>query len=136
MNESSHRPTREAVFTETMQIAIVVRDLEATIKKYVDDYGIGPWERHELAPENATGLRVYGQPVALWRVAGASAMVGNVMWELIQPLDEQGVFARFLAEKSESVHHIALATPAFDDVVAEQIQRGNTLPVSGTFSGV
>jgi methylmalonyl-CoA/ethylmalonyl-CoA epimerase len=63
-------------------------------------------------------------------------MVGNVMWELIQPLDEQGVFARFLAEKGEGVHHIALATTNFDDLVAEQIQRGNTLPLSGSFSGV
>jgi hypothetical protein len=63
-------------------------------------------------------------------------MVGKVSWELIQPLDGQGVFARFLAEKGEGVHHIALATPNFDDAVAEQIQRGNTLPLSGTFSGV
>jgi methylmalonyl-CoA/ethylmalonyl-CoA epimerase len=35
---------REPVFTETMQLGIVVRDLEATIQKYEDDYGIGPWE--------------------------------------------------------------------------------------------
>lgn len=62
-------------------------------------------------------------------------MVGNVMWELIQPLDELGIFARFLAEKGEGVHHIALATPNFDDVVAEQIQRGNALPLDGSFSG-
>ncbi len=63
-------------------------------------------------------------------------MVGNVMWELIQPLDELSDFARFLAEKGEGVHHIAVATPNFDDVVAEQIQHGNTLPLSGSFSGV
>ena len=48
-----------------MQIGIVVRDLDATIQKYVDEYGVGPWERHELTPANATDLRVYGQPVAL-----------------------------------------------------------------------
>ncbi len=136
MNTSRYRPTREAVFTETMQIGIVVRDLDATIKKYVDEYGIGPWERHELTPENATDLRVYGQPVALWRVAVASTMVGQVMWELIEPLDEESVFARFLAEKGEGVHHIAVATPRFDDAVAAQAERGNTLVLSGTFSGV
>ena len=38
--------------------------------------------------------------------------------------------------RPRGVHHIALATPNFDDVVAEQIQRGNTLPLSGSFSGV
>jgi len=30
-DKSRYRPTREAVFTETMQIGIVVRDLDATI---------------------------------------------------------------------------------------------------------
>jgi hypothetical protein len=35
---------REPVFTETKQIALVVRDLEATMRTYVHEYGIGPWE--------------------------------------------------------------------------------------------
>ena len=34
------------VFTETMQLGIVVRDLDAAIRRYVDDYGIGPWQVH------------------------------------------------------------------------------------------
>jgi methylmalonyl-CoA/ethylmalonyl-CoA epimerase len=130
-------PKREPVFTETMQIGIVVRDLDATIQKYVDEYGIGPWQRHEqLTPENATDLRVYGQPVAPWRVAAASAMVGHVMWELIEPLDDESIFARFLAEKGEGVHHIAVATPNYDEAVAAQAKRGNTLVLSGSFSGI
>lgn len=135
VNETRYRPTSGPVFTETMQIGIVVRDLEATIARYVEDYGIGPWERHELNAENAKYLRVYGQPVELWRVAVASTMVGQVMWELIEPLDETSVFARFLAEKGEGVHHIAVATPRFDDAVAAQADRGNDLVLSGTFSG-
>ena len=100
-----------------------------------DDYGIGPWQLFEVTPENAPDLYHDGQPVK-GSTRAAATMVGNVMWELIQPLDGQGVFARFLAEKGEGVHHIALATLNFDDAVAAQIQRGNTLPLSGTFSGV
>ncbi len=38
----SDRPMREPVFNETLQLGIVVRDLEATMRSYVDDYGIGP----------------------------------------------------------------------------------------------
>jgi methylmalonyl-CoA/ethylmalonyl-CoA epimerase len=134
-NESAYRPTPEPVFTETMQIGIVVRDLDATLRRYADDYGIGPWQLFEVTPENAPDLRHDGQPVK-GSTRAAVTMVGNVMWELIQPLYEQGIFARFLAEKGEGVHHIAVATPNFDDVVAEQIRRGNTLPLSGSFSGV
>jgi methylmalonyl-CoA/ethylmalonyl-CoA epimerase len=76
-----------------------------------------------------------GEPVERsWRLA--AAMVGQVMWELIEPLDDKSVYARFLAEKGEGVHHIAVATPNFDDAVAAQARRGRKIVLSGTFSGV
>jgi methylmalonyl-CoA/ethylmalonyl-CoA epimerase len=59
-----------------------------------------------------------------------------VQWELIQPLDEESVYARFLAEKGEGVHHIAVATPSFDEAVAAQSEKGKNLVLSGEFSGI
>jgi hypothetical protein len=50
---------REPVFTETLQLGVVVRDLEATMRRYVDDYGIGPWEVYEFNAGNAEGSREY-----------------------------------------------------------------------------
>jgi glyoxalase/bleomycin resistance protein/dioxygenase superfamily protein len=58
------------------------------------------------------------------------------MWELIQPLDDNGLFARFLAERGGGVHHIAAATPDFRRTLQEQAARGNEPILSGTFSGV
>jgi methylmalonyl-CoA/ethylmalonyl-CoA epimerase len=90
--------------------------------RYVDDYGIGPWEVYELDAGKAEEFREYGQPVERsWRLA--VAMVGHVQWELIEPLDDESVYARFLAEKGESVHYVAVATPDFDETVA-QADRG------------
>src|SRR6266511_3983843 len=101
---------REPVFTETMQIGIVVRDLAATMQRYVDDYGIGPWDIVEFHPEDSPDLHEHGKPVGRsWRLA--STMIGRVQWELIEPLYDESVYARFLAEK------------------------GNELVLSGTFSG-
>jgi methylmalonyl-CoA/ethylmalonyl-CoA epimerase len=134
-SDAAYQPTREPVFTGTMQIGIVVRDLDATLRRYVDDYGIGPWETFEITPESAPGLRDDGQPLR-GSTRAAVTMVGTVMWEVIQPLDDEGIFARFLAEKGEGVHHIAVATPHFDDVVAAHVDRGTTLPLSGTVSGI
>jgi len=108
---------REPVFTETMQIGIVVRDLAATMQRYVDDYGIGPWDIVEFHPEDAPDLHEHGKPVGRsWRLA--STMIGRVQWELIEPLDDESVYARFLAEKGEGVHHIAVASSCFDEAVA------------------
>lgn len=35
-----------------MQIGIVVRDLDAMMRGYTDDYGVGPWEIHQFKREN------------------------------------------------------------------------------------
>ena len=70
------------------------------------------------------------------RVESAVAMVGNVMWELTEPLDDLTLFARFLAEKGEGIHHIAVATPNFEEVVAEHTKDGTVLPLSGSLAGI
>ena len=62
-------------------------------------------------------------------------MVGRVMWELIEPLDEDGIYARFLAEKGEGVHHVAVATPDFDETVA-WAQRKDGVMLSCKHSGI
>ncbi len=134
-HEAMYRPTREPAFTETMQIGIIVHDLDATLRRYADEYGIGPWEVFEVTPENAPDLRHDGQPIK-GATRSAVTMVGNVMWEVFQLLDEHGIFARFLAEKGEGVHHIAVSTPNYDGLVADQLQRGRTLPLSGSFTGI
>ena len=55
---------REPAFTETLQIGIVVRDLDATMRSYVDNYGIGPWDIYEFNPGNLKDFHEYGQPGA------------------------------------------------------------------------
>jgi methylmalonyl-CoA/ethylmalonyl-CoA epimerase len=124
----------EPSFTETVQIGIVVRDLEATMRRYVDEYGIGPWEIHEFQAGKAEDLHEHGRPVERsWRLA--TTMVGEVQWELIEPRDEESDYARFLAEKGEGVHHIAVAPRNYDRALAEEATRGREALLAGTFSG-
>ncbi|MEJ7901978.1 MAG: hypothetical protein WKF63_09015, partial [Thermomicrobiales bacterium] len=61
--ENTSPAGRAPAFTETMQIGFVVRDLDATLRRYVDDYGIGPWGIFEITPENAPGLNHDGEPI-------------------------------------------------------------------------
>ncbi len=122
-----------------MQIGIVVRDLDAAVRRYVDDYGIGPWGVHLFKPGDVKAWREHGQPIEpSTRIA--AAMVGRVQWELIQPLDDKSIYAQFLAEKGEGVHHIAVAAANFDELLAAEAKRGNALvldcELSGQFSGI
>jgi methylmalonyl-CoA/ethylmalonyl-CoA epimerase len=80
-----------------MQIGIVVRDLDATMRRYVDSYGIGPWQVHQFKPGDVKDWREHGLP-AEPSTRIAVTMVGRVQWELIAPLDDKCGCARFLAE--------------------------------------
>jgi Glyoxalase/Bleomycin resistance protein/Dioxygenase superfamily len=129
------RPMREPSFTETMQLGIVVRDLEATVRRYEDDYGISPWRFDRIDLGAANDRREYGRPVERSNRI-AIAMVGRVMWELIEPLDEDGIYVRFLAEKGEVVHHVAVAaTLDFDETFA-RAERKDGMMLSCKHSGI
>ena len=125
---------REPVFDGTVQLRIVVRDLEATVRRYEDDYGIGPWQFQQIDLGEEHNYREYGRPAERSNRV-AIAKVGRVMWELIEPLDEDGIWARFLAEKGEGVHHVAVAAPDFDEAVA-RAEREDGVMLRCEHSGV
>src|SRR3712207_165021 len=52
---------REPVFDGTVQIGIVVRDVEATVRRYEDDYGIGPWQFQQIDLGEGHSYREYGE---------------------------------------------------------------------------
>ncbi|NGO55614.1 VOC family protein [Allomesorhizobium camelthorni] len=127
-------PSSKPLFTETMQIGMVVRDLDATVRAY-ESFGVGPWERFEIPPEYGTDVTIEGKPSSL-HTRVACANIGSVQWELIQPLDPQSIYGRFLAEKGEGVHHIAVRTLNFAEMVAREAALGRGLLLRGTFSGI
>jgi methylmalonyl-CoA/ethylmalonyl-CoA epimerase len=95
---------RDPLFTDTMQISIVVRDLDATLTTYVEEYGIGPREIYEFNPDTVSDMV---PEETAYRIA--VTMIGSVQWELVQPLDDRSVYAEFLRTKGEGVHHVAVA---------------------------
>ncbi len=103
------------------------------MRRYVDDYGVGPSEVYEFDAGKAGDFREYGQPVERsWRLAVAT--VGQVQWELIEPLDDESLYARFLAEKGEGVHHVAVANRTSTRPFAQATRRNGVI-LSGAFAG-
>lgn len=125
-------PTPGLAFHETMQIGHR-RARRPHVPRRLWDWRVANnGNRFRKHPERAP----YGQPVE-WKSKIATTIFGT-MWELIQPLDKDDLFGRFLAERGGvgGVHHIAVITPDFRRVVQEQAARGNEPILSGTFSGV
>ena len=105
------------------------------MRTYVEDYGIGPWDVYEFNPDTVRDMHEDGQPVERsWRLA--LAQVGQMQWELIQPLDEESIYARFLAANGEGVHHVGVAVPSFDATIETLRERGRDVVFGGEYKGV
>jgi catechol 2,3-dioxygenase-like lactoylglutathione lyase family enzyme len=126
---------REPVFTETLQVCVVVPDIEEAMRTYVERFGIGPWDVYEFNPDTVSGMHEAGEPVERsWRLALST--VGGVQWELIQPLDEDSIYGQFLAEKGGGVHHVGVAVPDYEGTIAELEGQGHEVIFGGTYNGI
>lgn len=85
-------------------IGIAVFDLEESTEKYVA----------AMAAEILEEEKVEAQGVIV-----RFLKVGDCIYELLQPLDNESAVARFLAKRGEGVHHVAFRT---DDIKAEYIR--------------
>ena len=127
---------REPVFTETLQISIVVPDLEQAMRTYVDEYGIGPWEIYEFNPGTMTEMLGEGGAPTEFRFRIAVTMVGSVQWELVQPLEDRGIFADFLREHGEGLHHVAVGGRPYAETLAAMEANGRRMLQGGVYNGV
>jgi methylmalonyl-CoA/ethylmalonyl-CoA epimerase len=92
---------------EISQIAVVCRDLPATMETYTKLLGWGPWHvyRHEAPRLHDTVVR--GEAVD-YTMLGAETQVGSVGFELLQPLEGPSIYKEWLAEHGEGLHHFAV----------------------------
>jgi len=127
--------TDKPLFKKIMQVGLVVKDVDASVRKQWDEFGIGPWSIYTFDPSTVKNLTVRGKPVEhAMRVA--IAMVGDLMWELIQPLDDKSIYAEFLQEHGEGIHHILFEVGDFHRAEASFKERGHELCQGGQMGGI
>src|SRR5262245_52866182 len=51
---------KRRLFTKVVQVAMVVNDVEASVRRYWDDLGIGPWKLYTLGPANTSNMTFHG----------------------------------------------------------------------------
>jgi methylmalonyl-CoA/ethylmalonyl-CoA epimerase len=68
--------------------------------------GIGPWRVYTFSPETVSEQTYMGEPAA-YRIRVCFAEIGNMVYEIMQPLDGPTIFREFLDVHGEGIHHIA-----------------------------
>jgi methylmalonyl-CoA/ethylmalonyl-CoA epimerase len=96
------------------QIAVVVRDLEKTMAQYTKLLGWGPWNVYRHEPPRLHDTVVRGQRVD-YTMLGAETHVGDVGFELLEPLTGPSIYSEWLEEHGEGLHHVAVMLHDFDE---------------------
>jgi methylmalonyl-CoA/ethylmalonyl-CoA epimerase len=97
--------TEPRLLQRIAQIGLVVRSVEHTAERYWNAFGIGPWRFKTLDPSSVEDMKVRGLRVDHAMRIGI-AMIGEVEWELIEPLDDKSIYAEHLRIHGEGLHHI------------------------------
>jgi methylmalonyl-CoA/ethylmalonyl-CoA epimerase len=89
------------------QIAVVVYDLEKSMKAYHDLLGWGPWNVYEHVPPALHHTHLRGTPTK-YSMLGAETNVEGMGFEIIQPLEGPSIYKEWLDKYGEGFHHIAV----------------------------
>jgi methylmalonyl-CoA/ethylmalonyl-CoA epimerase len=96
------------------QIAVVTHDLQGTMEIYTKLLGWGPWNVYRHEPPRLHDTEVRGEPVA-YTMLGAETHVGDMGFELLQPLEGPSIYKEWLDVHGEGLHHVAVMLHDFDE---------------------
>lgn len=135
MTEHNTAPSPKEMFSNFVQIGVVVADLDQVIRNLNDIFNIGPFRIIDWPPEGRPDIQkvYYGEP-GNFTARMAFTELGPVELELIQPIDGKSIWADFLREHGGGIHHIRFnvndVTPV-QDYLAE-----NGIPSAQSGSGI
>lgn len=118
-----------------VEIAIVTGDHQRTMEG-LTRLGIGPWRVYTFSPETVTEQTYMGVP-SDFTLKVCFAQSGDMVWELMEPVAGDTIFADFLAAHGEGIHHVAYDCndAPWDDRLAEFERRGFRIVQSGAWMG-
>lgn len=121
-----------AKYPAIVQIGVVVTDLEHCISCYEKLLGWNDWSFSSVDTAKGRGRRFTfaGAPCEV-RAKIAWTVQGGLELEVIQPLDENGIYAEFLLDHGPGLHHVMLQTKDYDSSMNDFRASGYEVVASG-----
>ncbi len=115
--------------TNLSHLGIAVKDAEKTAKWLSTIWNIGTPEVFDYEPRKED--LIVGKP---FKVRLVFIKFGAFPIELLQPLDNKSIWSKFIAEKGEGIHHIALGVSNYDEMVTKLQKQKHPLLVAAVFN--
>ena len=109
-------------------VGFVAKDADKTAE-FLSSFGIGPWQSFEFAPTEETLTMGECKPFHL-HIQWATLSDGLVL-EVIEPVDDESLWAKFLKEHGEGLQHMAFIVSNFDEVVSKLNAQGGRVLAGG-----
>lgn len=133
---------RKEVFCNPIQIGIICRDLETTLKNFEQILGMGDFRVAQFPPEGSGDVtRVYHEKEGDFTGKFCFFNWGNIELEIIQPISGNSVWFDYLSRTPNGlgIHHIKFMTEHqepvkeyFDSIGVERVLYGEGVgPNSG-----
>ncbi len=117
------------------QVCIIVADVEksADIWRQVFNWGIS--EEVEIThPHEHTKATYYGEPTDA-RAKIVHCGIGDIHFEMLQPLEPPSSWQDFLDQRSEGIHHVAFFVPDTAAALEPYLAEGYQVVHQGLFTG-
>ncbi|MGA2009922.1 MAG: VOC family protein [Solirubrobacteraceae bacterium] len=108
------------------QLAAIVSDLDAAVRRWSEHLAIGPWTGYRLAPPRLQEMRYHGAEVE-FAFRHAFAWQGELQFELIEPLWGPSIFADHLQAHGEGLHHVGEFVADHAGAITDATARGFTV---------
>jgi hypothetical protein len=118
------------------QIAWVTRDLEKSMKAWVENLKIGPWTVLTFTNQSLKYLKVDDKTVTEpFKFLIGISWIGDMQLELIEPVYGPTIYEAFIQKHGEGLHHIKerIADDAIEGVVQEYRNKGIGVTQTGQF---
>jgi len=118
------------------QIAWVTRDLEKSMRAWVENLGIGPWTVLTFTDKSLKYLKVDEKQVSEpFKFLIAISWVGDMQLEIIEPVYGPTIYEAFIEKHGEGLHHVKeqIEDASIDGVLQEYRDKGIGVLQTGQF---
>ena len=105
------------------QLALVVPDVDASVRSYWALLGIGPWSVYTVGGPHLRGVTYRGRP-SRFKIRYGLAMSGSLTMEIIQPLEGPSIWHEYLDHRGAALHHFNFYVPDFDEAASGMAEEG------------
>lgn len=124
------------IFTQPIQIGMLVRDLDAYLERLDKILGMGPFRVVDYPPAGEEMFREYRGKEGNFKAKFCFYHLGNIELELIQPLEGESVWEEFLEKHGPGLHHLKFLVPEFDGIKQYMSENGYEISQQGDAVGI